>query len=176
MRVRGTCRSANRGGWLFLPTLYISSQLSFAPASRVSGTPPGQKGIESGQNRSKVNIYLLDFVSPRDFRRQQTAKSKHIFGKWCRCVVSCVPLVVVSTGVGVPAFEDSGPAGGWLWSSGGALPAFCPLYCIVLVVSLANMALFRVLRGFLARFGVRMYVYMGLGFCVACVAFVRVWS
>ena len=74
---------------------------------------------------------------------------------------------------------DSGPAGpviGWLWSSGGALPAFCPLYCIVLVVSLANMALFRVLKAFLAGFGVRMYVCMGLGFCVDCVAFVRVWS
>ena len=31
----------------------------------------------------------------RDFWRQQTAKSKHIFGKWCECVVSCVPLVEV---------------------------------------------------------------------------------
>ena len=71
---------------------------------------------------------------------------------------------------------DSGPVIGRLWSSGGALPAFCPLSCFVLVVSLANMALFRVLKAFLAGFGVRMYVYMGLGFCVACVAFVRVWS
>ena len=68
---------------------------------------------------------------------------------------------MVSTGAGVPAFEASGPVIGWLWSSGGALHAFCPLYCIVLVVSLANMALFRVLRGFLAGFGVRMYVCMG---------------
>ena len=31
----------------------------------------------------------------------------------------------------------------------------------LLAVSLANMALFRVLRGFLARFGARMYVCMG---------------
>ena len=77
---------------------------------------------------------------------------------------------------GVQAFEDSGPAGGWLWSSGGVSHAFCPLYCFVLVVSLANMALFRVLRGFLARFGVRMYVCVGLGFCVDCGVFVRVWS
>ena len=81
---------------------------------------------------------------------------------------------MVSTGVGVPAFEDSGPAGGRLWSSGGALPAFCPLVCIVLVASLANMALFRVLRGFLARFGVLVWVCMGLVLCLACVAFVRV--
>lgn len=60
MRVKGTCRSANRGG-PFLPTLYISSRLSFAPASRVSGTPQGQKGIESGQNRSKMNKFLVCF-------------------------------------------------------------------------------------------------------------------
>ena len=77
---------------------------------------------------------------------------------------------------GVQAFEDSGPAGGRLWSSGGALHAFCPLYCIVLVVSLANMALFRVLKAFLAGFMVRMCVCMGLVLCVDCVAFVRVWS
>ena len=64
----------------------------------------------------------------------------------------------------------------WLVSSCGALHAFCPLSCIVLVVPLANMALFRVLRGFLARFGVRMYVCVGLGFCVDCGVFVRVWS
>ena len=70
--------------------------------------------------------------------------------------VSWCPLVAY-----VP---DSGPAGpviGRLWSSGGALHAFCPLYCIALVASLANMALFRVLKAFLEGFGVRMYVCMG---------------
>ena len=64
----------------------------------------------------------------------------------------------------------------WLVSSGGALPAFCPFYCIVLVVSLANMALFRVLKAFLAGFGVLVWVCMGLVLCLDCVAFVRVWS
>ena len=55
---------------------------------------------------------------------------------------------------GVQAFEDSGPVIGRLVSSGGMSHAFCLLYYIVLVVSLANMALFRVLKGFLAGFGV----------------------
>ena len=63
-----------------------------------SGTPQGQKGIESGQKVAKVNIYFLAFVFSREFWRPQTAKSKHIFEMWCWCVVSCVPLVVVSTG------------------------------------------------------------------------------
>ena len=91
-------------------------------------------------------------------------------------------MVVCSFGGGVhwvAYVPDSGPAGpviGRLVSSGGMSHAFCPLYYIVLVVSLANMALFRVLRGFLEGFGVRMCVCMGLGFFVACVAFVRVWS
>ena len=31
MRVRGTCRSANRGGWLFLYALSISNRLAFTP-------------------------------------------------------------------------------------------------------------------------------------------------
>ena len=93
---------------------------------------------------------------------------------------SCAPLVVVFHRVhwsrGVPAFEDSGPAIGWLWSSGGVSHAFCPLPCFACGALHLNMALFRVLKAFLAGFGVRICVCMGLGFCVACGAFVRVWS
>ena len=63
-----------------------------------STTQQGQKGIESGQKGAKVNIYLLDFVSPRGSRRREVSKSKHIFEIWCECVWSCAPLVVVSTG------------------------------------------------------------------------------
>ena len=44
----------------------------------------------------------------------------------------------------------------------------------MLVALLANMALFRVLRGFLAGFGVVVWVCVGLLVCVACVGFVRV--
>lgn len=55
MRVRGTCRSANRGGWLFLPTLYISSRLSFAPASGVLHHSTKSKGhrVRSKRGKSK---------------------------------------------------------------------------------------------------------------------------
>ena len=56
MRVRGTCRSANRGGgWLFLPTLYISSRLSFASASGVLHHSTRSKGhrIRSKRGKSK---------------------------------------------------------------------------------------------------------------------------
>ena len=41
------------------------------------------------------------------------------------------------------------------------VPSFCPLSRFVLVVSLANMPLFAILKGFLAGFGVRMYICMG---------------
>ena len=95
-------------------------------------SPALQKSIESGQNRSKVNIYLLDFVSPREFRRPKGTKSKHIFGKWCWCVVSCAPLVVVFHGVHWCRCAGFLSVLYWLVSSGGALYAFCPLYCIAL--------------------------------------------
>ena len=55
-------------------------------------------------------------------------------------------------------------------------PAFCPLSRFVLVGLLANMPLFRVLRAFLEGFGVVVWVCVVLVLCVACVAFVRVWS
>ena len=52
--------------------------------------------------------------------------------------------------------------------------AFYSLCRSSLVALLANVALFRVLRGFLAGFGVVVWVCAGLAVCVACVAFVRV--
>ena len=60
-----------------------------------------------------------------------------------------------------------------LWS---CVPFFCPLSRFVLGALLANMALFRVFRGFLARFMGFVWVCVVLVLCVACGAFVRVWS
>lgn len=53
----------------------------------------------------------------------------------------------------------------------GVFPAFP---CSALGASLVNMALFRVLRGFLAQFGRFVWVCVVLVVFVACVAFVRV--
>lgn len=72
------------------------------------------------------------------------------------------------------AFGASGPAEGWLWSFRGVFPAFCPLFCFMLVALLANMPLFAILKGFLARFIGFVWVCIGCVLCVACVAFVRV--
>ena len=58
----------------------------------------------------------------------------------------------------------------------GALLAFYPLCCFACGALLANMALFRVLRGFLARFMGFVWVCVILALCVDCGAFVRVWS
>lgn len=60
--------------------------------------------------------------------------------------------------------------------SRGVFPPFSPLYCFTLVVSLANMALFRVLRAFLAWFGVFVWVCVVWVLCVGCGAFVRVYG
>ena len=83
---------------------------------------------------------------------------------------SCAPLVVVfhrvHWSIGRQAFDASGPAIGRLWSSGGVFHAFCPLSCFACGALHLNMALFRILRGFLEGFMVRMYICMGLGFAL----------
>ena len=75
MRVEGTCRSANGGVSLFVCSPY-STGLPFClpfclPESSFLSPPSWQIFEQSGQNRAKVNIYLLVFVSPRENRRQQ---------------------------------------------------------------------------------------------------------
>ena len=54
--------------------------------------------------------------------------------------------------------------------------AFCPLYRFALGALSLNMVLFRVFRSVLAGFGRFVWVCVVLVRCVACVAFVRVWS
>ena len=53
----------------------------------------------------------------------------------------------------------------------GVFRPFCPLYCVALVVLLANMALFGFLLGFSAGFGVVVWVCISCVLCVACGAF-----
>ena len=62
----------------------------------------------------------------------------------------------------------------WLWSSGVVFPAFYPLSRFVLGALIAKVALFRNLRGFLARFMGFVWVCVVLVLCVACGVFVRV--
>ena len=108
----------------------------------------------------------------RDFRRQQRAKCKHIFEIWCVCVVVCSfggGFYRVHWSRGRPAFEESGPAIGWLWSSLGVFRPFAlplSLSCFACGALHLNMALFRILRGFLEGFMVLMYICMGLGFAL----------
>ena len=54
------------------------------------------------------------------------------------------------------------------------VPSFCPLSRFVFGALALNMALFRVFRGFLARFMGFVWVCVACVLCVACGAFVRV--
>ena len=120
---------------------------------------------------AKVNFSLVRFGVLSGFSETKKGKSEIYFGfEDCRASVVALHL--------------------WRWwcllGAGGALllllfgcvpslrPAFCPLVCFALLLCLSNMPLFRVLRGFLEGFGVRMYICIGSGFCVACGVFVRV--
>ena len=85
-------------------------------------------------------------------------------------------LFGVSTCVGVQdlsRIQDLPDVALVLW---WCVPCFCPLSCSSLGALLADMALFRVLKGFLAGFSCSVCVCVALVLCVACVAFVRVWS
>ena len=54
------------------------------------------------------------------------------------------------------------------------IPAFCLLYCFACGTLHLNMALFRILRGFLEGFICLAWVCVACVLCVACVAFVCV--
>ena len=116
-----------------------------------------------------MNFFLLVFVLPREFWRQQTAKSKHIFeieeGRRGVEVVGSLPFGVPTWGrwCGVPAFV--------LWS---CVPSFCPLSRSSLGAFPLKYAFIRVLRAFLAWFVGFVWVRLACVLCVACGAFVCV--
>ena len=84
-------------------------------------------------------------------------------GAGCACPLGC-PL-----GAGVQALCG-------LPSVRGVFPSFCPLSRFALGALLANMALFRILKWFLAWFMGFVWVCIACVLCVSCGAFVRVWS
>ena len=102
------------GGGHFLHALHITNRHYIATSIHQLRHPSGvlSRSIgadfqpEGGKNGSKVNFFLIVFVLPREFRRQQTAKSKHIFeieeGKRGVEVVG-LPVFIVSAWVGAPA-------------------------------------------------------------------------
>ena len=106
----------------------------------------------------------------REFGRQKTAKTKIYFtlrvaglpvwlSIWGGCGVHWVQVVGATLAILlVLAKMDK-------------IPSFCPLSRFAFGALALNMALFGFLRAFSAGFGVRMYVCMGLGFCVDCGAF-----
>lgn len=132
--------------------------------------PSWQIFSQSGQKGAKVNIYFLVFVSPSYFARQQTAKSKHIFGRWAKVgstwgrLLACFHRVHLC---GLAGFRGC-PLLSW------RVPSFCPLSCFAPEVLGMNMPLFAILRGFLARFYGFVWVCVGLVVCVACGVFVCV--
>ena len=90
--------------------------------------------------------------------------------------VVCAPLVVVSTGgicAGFRTCQICRRLALVLWWCAPRLLPACLLCACRVACEYGSISRF---KGFLARFGVRMYVCMGLVLCVACVAFVRVWS
>ena len=122
---------------------------------------------------------MFAFVKPPRIWRQREVKSEDIFesGEGERlevlpvaCLFAC-PLVAY-----VQAFEGYFADVSNIGQDTARCSAFYSLCRSALGALPANMALFRNLRRFLAGFMDFVWVCVVLVVCVACVAFVRVWS
>ena len=127
-------------------------------------------------NFDKTNIFSKNFwcalVFSRDFRRPKTAKFK-IYLSFEACRASVVAL---SLGRWSCPLVSCGRVSVVVLSFRAVFPAFCPLYCFMFGGLLANMLLFAILRGFIWVYRLLVWVCVVLVVCVACGAFVRVWS
>ena len=91
------------------------------------------------------------------------------------CGSACL-LFDVSAGADVCRRSGLSSLSGVVRSSGGVFPAFLPallLYACLVACKYGSIWLF---KAFLAGFMALVWVYVVLVLCVACVAFVRVWS
>ena len=155
----------------FMPFLHIAKGLPSCLPSSSLVVNFQSIGANFQQNRSKMNKFLgvLGVFSGKS--ETKNGKSEIYFGFGAFVVLlssSFVVAVVVST------------CGRWcapapsLWVCSAPLPFLCPLSCFACGALHLNMALFRILRGFLEGFMVRMYICTGCGLCVDCGAFVCV--
>ena len=90
MGMKGTCRSCNRGGCPLLSAPIYSRTPSRHPLlSSVLSLfcqPSGQRTSEIGQKGQKLEFIWCALVFSREIGRPEEAKSKHIFGMWCKVV------------------------------------------------------------------------------------------
>ena len=143
---KGHLSLRNRGGVsLFYALSAYSKGDSVLPALSSLVVNFQSIGANFRQKGSKVNIYLLAFVFSRDFRRPKRAK----FKIYLDFEVAGASVVALSLG------RWWCPLGGrWcapapsLWACSVPFPCLCPLYCIVLVGLLANMAILVVFSRF----------------------------
>ena len=140
MRVEGTCRSGNRGGCPLSCAHHIAGRLPCIPFCPLVFPFPayhqGKKHQKQGKTGQKLDFLWCALVFSRENRRQEGAKSKHIFeikeGKQVRrwsaaCLLAC-PLVQRWAGLrGIRTCQRL------LWSSGRVFPPFVRSLALSLV-------------------------------------------
>lgn len=178
MGVEGTCRSGNRGGCPLFYAHYIAGipfvlcAFPFAPSSLSRAYHQGKNAPKRGKS---YILFACFCVLSGNWDTERGKKQRYIWkvgagcgAKWCRMWALWLPAVACH----------------WCRWSGcflmlclrGVFPAFFPLSCFAFGALHLNMALFGFLRGFSAGFRVVVWVYIALVLCVACGAFVRVYS
>ena len=163
MGVKGTCRSGNRGG---CPSFMLNPPHIWANIQHPPAYPLPIIRAKYPQTGQKWIIFWCALVFSREIGRPKGVKSKHIFEIWCRMWVRWLPAFAC-------------PWCRWSGLLSDALPSWCvprPLSSLLLCLWCITLEYGSISRfkGVLARFGVWMYVCIGLGFCVDCGAFVCV--
>ena len=127
-------------------------------------SPALQKVIESGQKGSKVNKFLVCFGVFSGKSETKNGKSEIYFGFGAFVVLlssSFVVAVVVSTECRWWCPPSAGGRLLWLVLLSCRVPRLLPAFLLSFTALPFKYALFRVLRAFLAGFGVQVYICMG---------------
>ena len=149
MRVEGTCRSANRGGVPFCRLSPYSNRHTLTPGTPASsGTHNVKSASKQGETGQKL-IFICSVLSrPRNLGDNKGQKPNIFLKCGCKVVGVRVCLLACLLVEGVQAlwcyFADVSKNG----QDTARCSAFYSLCRSSLGASLANMALFRVFRGF----------------------------
>lgn len=166
MRAKHSFRSANRGGCPFLYALHIAKEVLFPPPFFLPfllhrGKFSAYRGKFSAK-MGKSEFFLACFGVFSGKSETKNGKNKDIF--YFRGFRGAAFILFCGGGGGVHWVQVVGLSG-VCRSFRGVFPPFCPCFsslcCFACGRLLANMALFAILRGVSAWFGVQVYIYMG---------------
>ena len=172
MGAKGSCRSPNGGGCPFPYALHIAKVALFHPTIPSPFPAPIVADFQTiGAKRGKSEFFLARFGVFSGKSETEKGKNKNLFYFWGFRGAAFILFCGGGGRVHRVQVVQGARASGVLWC---VFRCFCSLSRFVFVGLSLKYAFIRVLRAFLARFGVVVRVCVVLVLCVACGAFVCV--